>query len=361
MRRILETILMNSNFKKILLVLSGILCLTYMLPYISIDLSDYDTYGIMDMLQIDTSFSGFSSLMILLEDGFFSDLDGIMDCFTDDMEGILYKLHVCLTLSYILLFVNTLLFLRKRWNKVCFAVLHTISYVLFQSFHLFIGQAESLVKSSINDGMGVFAEFLGGFTNSAVESIVQILKDSLAIGYWIFTIVGVLIFVILILSVEQVKNKILPECNIDPEGVDSVKVDSAGCVNVDNQQFVSFVDSQKQENIPQEVLSGMIRVLTGKYAGAEIPVCAGEYIVIGRNPKLCHLILDALIVSGVHCKIRFVPEEETFYVLDQSTNGTYQVNHVTGEKILLNKDREEKLSKGSIITLGKGGEQLLLV
>lgn len=108
-----------------------------------------------------------------------------------------------------------------------------------------------------------------------------------------------------------------------------------------------------------EVKKHYIRVLSGSYAGAEIPLADNERIFIGKDSNQCHLILKNPTVSRKHCAVRFSEAENAYYVTDMSMNGTY-LKGAGGERRLM-ESIEEKITVGSILVISKDGDQLQLI
>ena len=340
MRERLAKLWTSENVKKVFVVLSLIMAVTFIMPYIDFDFEFLDEMGLSVSDFVETKITPCRGGELLIEDGLLVDgFEYFEDLFRDEM--IAQRVMIFVLISYIVLVINLLCFLRKEWGKTFFAILHTIAFLLFQSIRPVFSYLEDLLKESMNDELGMYAMFLDDMTKKFSEGIGDILNDSLSFGYWIFTVAGILVYILLILDMKAVRRHILGATMSKT----SFSVSSSNFNNVD----------YSLEN------HGMIRVLSGKYASAEIAVQEREYIIVGRDPKQCHIILDAPIVSGVHCKIRFSPEQNVYYVLDRSTNGTFLVNNPTGDKSQLIKEQENRLVRGSIITIGNNGDQILLV
>lgn len=348
MRVKLTKVWTKQNVKWVCLILSVIMAVTFFLPYFDLDLKAYGLgnfeYSLFDCTKDVVELIGEM-------DGY--TLEEVMDSESLDEEvlDIVNKIKwgvIFVILSYVVLIINLLCFLRKEWETKLFSILHTISFVCFQSIWLIFKWIIDFLKyaadSSLSGTDSFDMESIGSSIGAdmVIGMLEGVFKECLGLGYWLFTVIGIVVFVLLILDTQTVRTKILGSTVSDSySSSDSLKGNYHGDYTLENH--------------------GVIRVLSGKYAGAEIAVNAREYIIVGRDPKQCHIILDAPIVSGVHCKIRFSPEENVYYVLDRSTNGTFLVNNATGGKSALIKEQENRLVKGSTISIGNSGDKILLV
>lgn len=93
----------------------------------------------------------------------------------------------------------------------------------------------------------------------------------------------------------------------------------------------------------------MLLGLTGKYAGAEIPVINKKEVVFGRDPNYCNIVFDqfSTSVSRCHCSISFNVDENRYYVTDYSKNGTFTKD---GKRLVPN--IPIPLEKGTVICIG---------
>lgn len=100
---------------------------------------------------------------------------------------------------------------------------------------------------------------------------------------------------------------------------------------------------------------GAVVVLTGEYKNVSIPVRNGEQIKLGRDASKCHLVFQNEHVSRLHCGVSFDPRVGVYRVTDYSTNGTFTRN---GERLM--KNTPQVCRKGTILRMGKSGEEFLL-
>lgn len=96
-----------------------------------------------------------------------------------------------------------------------------------------------------------------------------------------------------------------------------------------------------------------ITVLSGDYKGASIEVDSG--IMVGRDPKLCQLVMDERQISRKHCRINYNYNTGRYLVTDHSSNGTYY-----DEERKLDENVATELKAGTVIMLGKNGVRLKL-
>ncbi len=94
---------------------------------------------------------------------------------------------------------------------------------------------------------------------------------------------------------------------------------------------------------------GSITGLSGMYAGQELPLAAGDEMIIGRDNALCNLIVDqnADKLSRKHCGIVFDQARGVYMVTDYSTNGTFIDG---GNRLVANMPAQ--LQRGTILALG---------
>lgn len=89
--------------------------------------------------------------------------------------------------------------------------------------------------------------------------------------------------------------------------------------------------------------------LSGMYAGQQIPLAAGEELLIGRDNTMCSLIIDqhAEKVSRKHCGITYDAARSVYIVTDYSSNGTYIDG---GNRLAANVPT--RMQRGTVLALG---------
>lgn len=103
-------------------------------------------------------------------------------------------------------------------------------------------------------------------------------------------------------------------------------------------------------------MNGAVRVLSGKYQDAILKLQPKEELVVGRDVKECHLVLEAPWVSRKHCVISYDYEQQSYEVTDYSENGTF----INDRERLVNQ-KVYQLSSGTIVTIGEEGIALQLL
>jgi pSer/pThr/pTyr-binding forkhead associated (FHA) protein len=93
---------------------------------------------------------------------------------------------------------------------------------------------------------------------------------------------------------------------------------------------------------------GSIMGVAGDYAEAIFRLDSDEVVVIGRDPKTSHIVMDDACtrVSRTHCSICANSANGTYIVRDQSSNGTF----INGVRIARGVDVEAP--RGSILAVG---------
>lgn len=113
-------------------------------------------------------------------------------------------------------------------------------------------------------------------------------------------------------------------------------------------QGTDFDSSQETSLIFQQKTTGGLCILSGSMKDAALNMTDGQSVIIGKDPNLANLILDASysMVSRVHCTVTYVAKVDKYFVTDCSTNGTYY-----GNGIRFVRNARTPVAKGSIIKL----------
>lgn len=106
----------------------------------------------------------------------------------------------------------------------------------------------------------------------------------------------------------------------------------------------------------REYVNGAVRVLNGKYQDAILKLQPKENLIIGRDVRECHLVLEAPWVSRKHCMISYDHEQQMYVVTDYSENGTFVDK---GER--LTPQSPQHLVSGNVIFIGEDGIALQLM
>lgn len=157
-------------------------------------------------------------------------------------------------------------------------------------------------------------------------------------------------------------------------GWDIIALLPLGCLFVLPYQFLTYTsvyeqlagtfreaDSSQMQwlngNAVQDVRGGerTVEILAGEYAGAVLPVKAGEDITIGRDPQRANMVVTAsAAVSGLHCRIRYDAQTGRYLVIDYSSNGTFLNNE------RLTREKAAYASVGAVVKLADGAVLLRL-
>ncbi len=150
----------------------------------------------------------------------------------------------------------------------------------------------------------------------------------LGIGFWFFLACQLLA---VILSVASIAKK------------DSVSEES--CMDTNTSVMEVAPEPKVQEDIRER--TGSLQGLKGEYAGMRLTIRSGEDIVIGRDSRVCNLVLTNPKISRRHCAISYFPETDRYTLTDFSSTGTF---YAGGKRIQPNSTIE--VMSGTVIALG---------
>lgn len=114
-------------------------------------------------------------------------------------------------------------------------------------------------------------------------------------------------------------------------------------------EFVSEKKEELEKESPEleESTEGILRGLNGEYAGMQLPILKGETVVIGRDGRVCNLVLTNPKISRRHCSVSYFPETNRYALTDFSSTGTF---YGSGKRVQTNSTVE--LMAGTEISLG---------
>ena len=95
---------------------------------------------------------------------------------------------------------------------------------------------------------------------------------------------------------------------------------------------------------------GMLHFTRGEYKGQDISLYPTYKIVLGRNAQTSQLIFHDPNISRTHCLVEFVKPENSFYVTDYSSRGTWM-----NGSMRLKPNVRQKCPPGTSITLTDDG------
>lgn len=110
------------------------------------------------------------------------------------------------------------------------------------------------------------------------------------------------------------------------------------------------------ETLQNNYVNAAVRVLDGKYKDAILKLKPDETLIIGRDVKVCHLVLEAPWVSRKHCEIVYDYDRKMYAVTDYSENGTFLEN---GKP--LQRNELQYLESGVILKIGENGNSMQLM
>ena len=127
-------------------------------------------------------------------------------------------------------------------------------------------------------------------------------------------------------------------------------------VSRNHMQWLHNVPKPEPANEDIDPRERIVEILSGEFAGAKLPVNAGEDITIGRDPKRANVVTSPAntSISGLHCRIRYDEQNGKYIVVDHSSNGTYLNN----EKLM--QEKSTYAAKGSLVKLADGAMILRL-
>ena len=111
----------------------------------------------------------------------------------------------------------------------------------------------------------------------------------------------------------------------------------------EDQNTVMLQENVKQPVVKNNGVCGHIIALSGAEKGYSYPIKDGEELIIGKDPKVAHIVVSATHerISKKHCGIKYDSQNDKYLVIDYSTNGTF-INSI------------RKLTKGLFISVPKG-------
>ena len=105
---------------------------------------------------------------------------------------------------------------------------------------------------------------------------------------------------------------------------------------------------EKQPEARKTAVHGVLRGLTGVYAGAEIPITDGQYILLGREADN-HLVFEGQKkVSRNHCRIKWDNARQVYIIRDYSSNGSF----VNGSENCIPQNLDLELAPYTTLSIG---------
>lgn len=138
---------------------------------------------------------------------------------------------------------------------------------------------------------------------------------------------------------------------IDGNLYSAIYLNLAGCIIVLVSCIMLLIDNKV--TIADDEICGEIKCLSGQYAGGTFYI--SHELIIGRDSTRCNIVLSNNEVSRRHCRITYIPETDTYTVMDMSKNGTFQKD---GKRFA--KDFEMQVPRKTEIYMGKPREVFFL-
>ena len=108
---------------------------------------------------------------------------------------------------------------------------------------------------------------------------------------------------------------------------------------------IMMEEKQEQKKTP---VHGVMTGLTGLYAGADIPLPEGEFILLGRQADN-HLVFEGQPnVSRHHCRVKWDAGRQKYIFRDYSSSGTF----ANGSEDCLPQNLDLELEPGTTIAIG---------
>ena len=99
---------------------------------------------------------------------------------------------------------------------------------------------------------------------------------------------------------------------------------------------------------------GVVQWIKGVAVGQGFQLPQDRKVVVGKSMQRANLVLDYPHVSNIHCSIRYNPQNNSYTVIDHSSNGTF----VNGAR--LQKDVPMAYPAGTILSLADGRNEIKL-
>ena len=99
---------------------------------------------------------------------------------------------------------------------------------------------------------------------------------------------------------------------------------------------------------------GKVQCTKGAAVGQGFQLPQERKVVVGKNPQKANLVVNDQHISNIHCSIQYNPGNNTYSVIDHSTNGTF----VNG--IRMPKNVPTVYPAGTVLSLADGNNEITL-
>ena len=307
-------------------------------------------------------------------------------------------LRISLILVYVFTFVVLVLMivgfagkLSKKIPLIISIVYGAIAMIVFGflRFGLMRIIAGKITKT-MDDAIDSFSGISGIAGSSAAFS--KLLSYLYSVAFLVALIIAILIIVMSIISLVSGNDEVIT----DYEGIPSFDTDSYNTYGYDNYESDSFAlntegmtegipfdfnqNTGASDIFPSEIpvtsaepsvipvvsekpviptasvvtAMGKVQCTKGVAVGQGFQLPQNRKVIVGKSPQKANLVVNDQRVSNIHCSIRYNPENNTYSVIDHSTNGTY-VNGVKLQKNVL-----MVYPAGTVLCLADGSNEITL-
>ncbi len=99
-----------------------------------------------------------------------------------------------------------------------------------------------------------------------------------------------------------------------------------------------------------------IRGIQGDYEGVFFPLKPDENLVLGTDPRNCHVLFQDPRISRCHCIIKYRSADGRYYLVDQSTNGTFLLD---GTRLTYR--QPAPCPPGTVFSIAKGSQMFQII
>lgn len=134
--------------------------------------------------------------------------------------------------------------------------------------------------------------------------------------------------------------------------VERTEIINAG-FNSNNSSSVKALPKADNDETTYAFTNGEVLCITGEYQNCSFQINEGEELIIGKDPSVANIVIDAKrypTVSRKHVGIKFDSNSQLYIVTDYSSNGTF----VSGQGQRLERNSNTYLKKGTVINICEG-------
>lgn len=255
--------------------------------------------------------------------------------------------------------------LNSVYKEVIFRGQYTILKNMDDKYGVLDGEGETIIPFNTFEREGLVNAFYADTSISVCKkdggtTFVHIYptceqKKGFALPTWLMIVIAVAVaiigIIIIVLLVRSNRKKKLEEEQKERQRQEEMRRNAEKRKEQERREKEALYTNRRKTVPPKPVVkpafSGVIKGVTGEYAGAEIVIRPGDKIRIGRSHDGNDLILNNTKVSRHHCVISYDEFRGKYMVMDLSSNGVYY-NH----GIRLQKGMNTPLDGGTILYIG---------